>query len=348
MFNHLFEASNQSIPVHNVAGDQLLPEQELPHPLPPFSWVELGIEHAKVVGKLIHRIESYDDPPFRTSASEIRNFYLSPDQWRSVGALDENGHLVAYAQVRLRPQRNEVLCNGGVDPNFRGLGLGQACLLWERDQARKMVDRSQLSRITFYVEDKREDLSNILVSLGYQVAARYDDWDRDLSHPVEQITVKFPLEITPWQVELDELVWRAANRLLESVGAEPITLSTWGTNRKDFDPKCSFIALDKSSDRWEVAGFALCSIYRQDWAALGTRQGYLDLLGVLPDWGHREVAPALLAQVMCALKHKGLRSVGASLSQENDNELAQIFSRAGFQRTTSLTEYSIEISANPK
>ena len=130
-----------------------IPAWSLPTGSGNFSWRKLGPDNVAEVGSLIHRIEEFDNPPFRTAISEVEDFFAAPSSWRTIGAFDPENNLVAYAQVRPRLLLNEVVCEGGVDPRYRGQGLGRASISWQRDQARALLDHSRPGRALFYVED---------------------------------------------------------------------------------------------------------------------------------------------------------------------------------------------------
>ena len=79
-------------------------------------------------------------------------------------------------------------------------------------------------------------------------------------------------------------------------------MEQWLMGRTAFAPQWSFVALDRSGDRPQVAGFLLASRYEQDWAALGWSEGYIDQMGVLEKWRNAGVVEALIIASMRAQK----------------------------------------------
>lgn len=328
------------------------PNYPTPMPVPGFTWVQLGIEQAKELGGLIHRIEAFDKLPFRTSLQEVKDFFTVSRDWHCIAALDQQSRMFAFAGARPRTETNTVVCSGGVDPAARGKGLGKACLIWEREQALRLIDPTRAGQILFYVEDQRPDLSRILTDLGYQRGESFHEVSRELT----QLPACGPsdpyLEVMPWNQEFDELARQAANQMLESIsGGVGITPEEWQSQKSGIRPEISFVAFDKRSDRWQLRGFALCSVYAQDWAAVGTRQGYVDLLCVLPKENQHpaiqetKVAGMLLSRVLQAFKDYGLSSAAASLPAQADALTGGIFTEFGFQTHASTTEYRIELPA---
>ena len=52
-----------------------IPAWSLPTGSGNFSWRKLGPDNVAEVGSLIHRIEEFDNPPFRTAISEVEDFF---------------------------------------------------------------------------------------------------------------------------------------------------------------------------------------------------------------------------------------------------------------------------------
>lgn len=55
-----------------------IPAWSLPAGSENFSWRKLGPDNVAEVGSLIHRIEEFDNPPFRTAISEVEDFFRLP------------------------------------------------------------------------------------------------------------------------------------------------------------------------------------------------------------------------------------------------------------------------------
>ena len=197
-----------------------IPAWSLPAGSGNFSWRKLGSDNVAEVGSLIHRIEEFDNPPFRTAISEVEDFFAAPSSWRTIGAFGSGNNLVAYAQVRPRLLLNEVVCEGGVDPRYRGQGLGRASISWQRDQARALLDHSRPGRALFYVEDIAPELSQLLVDAGYTQTDSFVDVSRDLSAPIAVPSLSHPFQIVTWDKELDDLLRQAVNRILEKRKAD--------------------------------------------------------------------------------------------------------------------------------
>ena len=116
-----------------------------------------------------------------TSPDEVKEMLSSASHWRGLVGVARRGiaagRLVAFAQVVLRfPGRAECVCIGGVDPDFRRIGLGNAIVDWQEGTARQMlagVEAMPPAQITCHVEAGQDDLEAQLKVHGFRWARTY-------------------------------------------------------------------------------------------------------------------------------------------------------------------------------
>ena len=262
-------------------------------------WESLTAAHHDGLSALFARMEARDNPPYRTSPDEVEEMLSGASQWRGLVGIARRGiaagRIVAFAQVVLRfPGRVECVCVGGVDPDFRRIGLGNAIVDWQEGTARQMlseVEGEAPAQITCHVETGQDDLEAQLKVHGFRWTRTYYELRASLEGLPQVPDLGSYMSIEAWGPQWEEPALRAANRLNESEwGRPPLTQEQWMQGRTAFAPEWSFVAVDRTGDRPRVAGFLLASRYEQDWAALGWREGYIDQLGVLSQW--RESARA--------------------------------------------------------
>lgn len=314
------------------------------------TWSALVPDHRDDLATLVARIEEVDDPPYRTSAEELLEYFDSGHDFSGIGGRDASGMLRSYAFVRVRHSDVAVLqalCSGGVDPSWRDRGVGGAVIDWQLGRARQMLvetGKEAPARIVVHVDEDADVLAGELVARGLVVTRRYSEMRRDLSNPVPAIPLDHQLSIEPWTEELDDAVRRAHNKAFaDAYGGEAHTPETWVQGRTHFEPRWSFVALDRASDRAQVAGYLMSGRYEQDWAALGWSEGYTELLGVLPDWRGRHVATALLTAAMRAYAADGMEYAGLDVDTDDPAGLESVFSKLGYERTRSSALYALDI-----
>jgi mycothiol synthase len=313
------------------------------------TWRPLTPVDGAALVSLVSRIEDADNPPYRTSGEETLEYFGDSHRWSALGAWEAD-RLIAFGFVRVRHAdavKVRAFCSGGVTPEWRGKGLGGALLDWQIGRARQLLAESGKeapARIVVHVDDDMEILAGQLRRRGFEPRRWYSQLRRDLSLPIPDVTLDRPLSVEPWTPEIDDAVRRAHNRAFgDQWGSQPHTPETWTEGRTHHAPGWSFVALDRSSDRAQVAGYLMSSRYEQDWPALGWSEGYTEILGVLPDWRGKHVATALLTRAMRAYAEDGMQYAGLDVDADNPTGATALFMNLGYERTRGSAMYTIEI-----
>ena len=144
-------------------------------------WESLTAAHHDGLSALFARMEARDNPPYRTSPDEVEEMLSGASQWLGLVGIARKGiaagRIVAFAQVVLRfPGRVECVCVGGVDPDFRRIGLGNAIVDWQEGTARQMlaeVEGAAPAQITCHVETGQGDLEAQLKVHGFRWTRTY-------------------------------------------------------------------------------------------------------------------------------------------------------------------------------
>lgn len=192
-------------------------------------WEPLTGAHHGALAALFARMEARDNPPYRTSAEEVEEMLSSASQWRGLVGIVRRGlgagRMVAFAQVVLRfPGRAECVCVGGVDPDFRGIGLGSAIVDWQEGTARQMlseVEGDGPAQISCHVESGQDDLEAQLKVHGFRWARTYYELRASLADLPPVPDLGSYMSIEAWGPQWEEPALRAANRLNESEWGRP-------------------------------------------------------------------------------------------------------------------------------
>lgn len=312
-------------------------------------WKPLEVEHVAELAALIERMEKADNPPYRTSPEEVASLFSQGIEWEACGGWDLDGTLRGYGITRLVPSDTvaQAVCSGGVDPTWRNRGIGGAVLDWEIEVSRRLLHEATdgVAEIVIYVDDTAKDFTPRLRAAGFVEKQSFAELRRELSAPIEPIEPGQYLSVVPWSEDLDDQIRKAHNRLMEAaVGAPPKDAEAWAVEGRDFfAPEWSFVALDKSTDRAQVAGYLLSARYEQDWEALGWKEGYTEILGVLPQWRNTKLAPALLTAAMNAYHKDGMEYAAVGLATDNYTGAADLYQRLGYVSVGGSTMWVIEI-----
>lgn len=329
------------------------PRSALPKTL---SWTPLSPLDNAEMADLIARAEAHDDPPYRTTAEETADYFVDPT-YSGVAGRDSEGVMRAFGLVRLRPA-GEIYSSltGVVDPEFRRRGIGGALLHWQTERARHLIGAERAganpgteashapAHVLVTVLEDDERLRVHLDGLGFEPRRWYREVRRCLDEEIPRVDTDGFLAIEEWNDEMDEDVRRAHNQVFGGeYGASPMTREEWRSGRAYFAPEWSFVALDRSGDRARVAGYLRSGRYEQDWDALGWREGYTDMLGVLAEYRSRDVAPALLTAAMRAYRRDGMDYAAAGVDSDNPTGAVDLYRELGYTPTRGTILYALDV-----
>ena len=314
-------------------------------------WAPLGPADNAQLAALIARAEIIDNPPYRTTEEETREYFLDP-VYSGVAGRDSNGVMRAFGLVRLRPAEYiYASVNGVVDPLWRGRGIGSSLLHWQNESARHLigVERANAlehrpARIVATVLEHDKRFAEHLMDLGFSAKRWYLEMRRPLSLPTESVELDRFLTIVPWTDELDKEVLRTQNSTFsQGWGFQEMSQEEWQSVHSFFRPDWSFVALDKSSDRTKIAGYLMSSCYEQDWEALGWSEGYTDTLVVGADYRQRHIGRALLTAALNAYTQADLDYAAAGVDTDNPTGAVHLYESLDYQPTQGTVLYALEV-----
>lgn len=324
----------------------------LPEPVATgLTWRSLTRDDVPVLAALVARVEAADAQPFRTSEVEVGEWFegewKDPARDTRVG-LDADGVPRAWITLDAPPGDVRVIRvweAGGVDPAWRGRGVGRALLAWATARARQKLAESGKDapgRIAAFLEDHRADALALHARAGFTPVRYYTDMRRDLSRPLPEPRPLDGVRIVPWSAELDDAVRLAHNEAFaDHWGSEPRSPEHWQQGRAMFAPQWSHVALDEATG--EVAGYTISGRYEHDWEVAGFTSGYTELLGVRRAWRGRGLAPALLTAAMASFRADGMQYAELDVDTENPSGAHGLYASLGYEVTHGAVMYTIEV-----
>lgn len=318
----------------------------VPDDIPGLIWKTLTPQDEPALSALVTRIEARDNPPYRTSSAEIIDMLSETGTWQGVAGYAtigvEKGHMIAFTHIDRRPGvGGEFMCQGGVDPHFRRLGIGAALVRWQTQAAQVLCqDTGEVyATIVMTVDPHHVELENHLKDNGYRWSRSFNEMRADLHHIPKVHAIDPYMVIEQWSDQWEEPVREKVNSLSQLNG-QMFSPDDWVKGRTGFVPQWSFVAYDIRGDRPRVAGYLHASKYEQDWAALGWREGYIDTLTVFHEWRHAGLAEALIVASMNAQAKDGMERIGTGVSSEGHSQAHTLYDFLGFRTVGQLRLYT--------
>ncbi len=315
------------------------------------TWRALSRADVPALAALVTRVEEADAEPTRTSESEVDELFdgdwKDPQADTRVG-VDADGVPRAWMVTEAPPGDVRTVrahLSGGVDPAYRGRGVGRALVAWGEARGRQLLaatGKDVPGRVAAFLTERNAGGLALYRAAGFTPVRYYSDMRRDLAQPLPEPVVTPGVRVVPWSDELDDAVRVAHNEAFaDHWGSEPRTPESWRVGRSMFAPALSHVAVDEETG--EVVGYTVSGRYEQDWAVAGYSSGYTELLGVRRAWRGRGIAVALLAAAMRSFREDGVQYAELDVDTANPSGAHGLYADLGYERTHGSVLVSIEL-----
>lgn len=312
--------------------------------------------------ELVSRIQDHDAEKERTRFADFET--VARQSWVDLGvdflaAVDADGVFRAVGRNAFRPGATDALTVtlvGGVDPDWRGRGLGRSLLQWQRARAvQNIADLRAVNargaelpaRIGCFVEEQIESRARLLEANGFEPSR----WFTELRRPLAPAPADPPplaidgVRLEPFSDALAERARVAHNEaFLDHWGSNPHDPESWRTNFLEdeaFRPAQSFAIVDTRAANESVVAYVVNTEYVDDWPSQGFTEGYTELLGVRREWRGRGLATYLLGRTARVFAAAGHPFATLGVDADNSTGALALYRSLGYEPAHRTTYYSI-------
>ncbi|MDN5852102.1 MAG: GNAT family N-acetyltransferase [Actinomycetia bacterium] len=312
--------------------------------------------------ELISTIESHDREEERTRRSDLET--LTRQSWVDLAAdsrvaVDAGGTFRAVGRNVFRPGATDtvaVTLLGGVDPEWRGRGVGRELLDWQRTRAVENIaalraadpDAAKLpGRIGSYVEEQVTSRARLFESAGFAVTRWFIQQRLRLDDVPEVPPLAIDgLRVEPFSPSLDERVRVAHNdAFLDHWGSNPHDEEAWRTGVLEDDAlrrEHSFAIVDTNAPDEPVVAYVVNAEFEIDWEPQGFTDGYTDMIGVRRAWRGCGLARHLLALSAKSFADAGREYATLDADAENPSGAVKLYESLGYETTHRAAYYSVD------
>jgi ribosomal protein S18 acetylase RimI-like enzyme len=292
---------------------------------------------------LMTRVERGDDLPMATSRREVDDLFESPDldPAEDLFIADVDGELVGYGVVQHAPsgeRHEQAFLSGGVEPDYRGRGIGRHILDWQVERAQRRLASTN------------PDLPAHLIAYGYEAEVsklelferhgfRRARFEHEMLRPLDHVPDPTPIPgiaIRSWESGDAEPARRIFNAAFaDHWGSTPRNAESWRHMIEEAGRRLdlSLVAVDELGD---VVAIALNGHYPDDTAVTGRRDGWIESLGTLRAHRKRGIASALLIRSMAGFAAAGFDHAMLGVDGQNPTGAYGIYERLGFTKLHTL------------
>jgi ribosomal protein S18 acetylase RimI-like enzyme len=273
------------------------------------------------------KVSGSDEPSYEGVAQILDRFgaRLVTD---SLVVLSEAEEPIAVALVFLPPASGDdegASLLGVVRPDHYEQGLGTAVLSWmERRVCMAREANDSLLSIRMSCDPTNLARLRLFEQHGFKPVRYSFKMQTPLVSPFVEPSIPSELALVPWQGTWSESARSAFNRAFKGHwGLPTISEEMWKSRFVEvpqFRPALSWLVVHES----EVVGLSV------NWLPPDASQGWIEAIGVVPEWRGRGVEDAMMARSLNTFLEHGLTKAALDVDTQNPTGALQLYEKVGF------------------
>jgi len=271
---------------------------------------------------------SGSDAPTNAGIAQILDRFVDQLVTDSLVLLSKAEEPIAVALVFLPPASGDdeaASLLGVVRPDYYEQGLGTAVLSWMERRVRtaREVNNSLLS-MRMSCDPQHLTRIRLFEQNGFRPVRYSFKMQMPLVSSIAEPTIPSELALIPWQATWSELARSAFNSAFKGHwGLPTISEEMWMSRFvgvPQFRPDLSWLIVHES----EVIGLCV------NWLPPDASQGWIEAIGVVPEWRGRGVADAMMTRSLNTFLEHGLTKVALDVDTQNPTGALQLYEKSGF------------------
>ena len=240
-------------------------------------------------------------------------------------AVTRDGRIVGYANCTGEGEFSGIDAEGYVHPEYEGNGIGTALIRWTEQRAAALVELAPAgARVMLQnpTNAYNNEATALLTGLGYDLARQFWRMQIVFDRPPQIGEAPAGISIRAARDEADErLIWATTEAAFANHwGHRPRTFEQWTKRRKQYDHDPGLWWMAFAGDR--LVGTLIGKVPPGG-------GGWIQDVGVLPEWRRRGIARALLERSFAAFYERGLPSVALGVDTVNATGATKVYEQAG-------------------
>lgn len=273
------------------------------------------------------KVSGSDTPPYEGVAQILDRFgdRLVTD---SLVFLSEAEEPIAVALVFFPPASGDdevASLLGVVRPDHYEQGLGTAVLSWMEHRVRIACEAND-SLLSMRMSCDPQNLTRVRLfeQHGFKPVRFSFKMQTPLVSSIAETTIPSELALITWKATWSESARSAFNRAFQGHwGLPTISEEMWMSRFvgvPQFRPALSWLVMHES----EVIGFCV------NWLPPDASQGWIEAIGVVPEWRGRGVADAMMTRSLNTFLEHGLTRAALDVDTQNPTGALQLYEKSGF------------------